>query len=139
MGIYTAQAIHRAPTHAALVKAHTAAMRKKSLLTGLDFPLTPVDTPVAARIDANRWLIDCECGGAGGAHPDWPDARCFGCGRIYTRVRFPANRAAIEAELEKQAYEPMREWYPGDTIADIQKRQAELTAIRTTMRERRRL
>src|SRR5688572_26347663 len=116
MAILTTRHIHRVPDPQTYKRRHEQAIQKRRLEGDDSVKLTVVSTPVRARIDANRWLVDCDCGGAAAASPEWPESRCFGCGRIYTHVEFPENRASIEAELEKQSYEPMREWNPGETI-----------------------
>jgi hypothetical protein len=136
MGIHTTKTIHRVASPTVYAQKHEQSIAKLRQV-GDEAELVMVNQPIEARIDANRWLVDCECGGAAAASPDWPESRCFGCGRIYTHVVFPANRAEIEAELEKQSYHPMREWTPGETLEDVKKHQAELTEVRTQQKKRR--
>lgn len=133
MGILTTRAIHRVPDPQTYRRQHEKAIAKKRQ-EGDEATLRMINTAIEARIDANRWLVDCECGGAAAASPEWPESRCFGCGRIFTNVVFPQNRAEIEAELAKQSYEPMREWTPGETMDELRAHQAELTEIRTQMK-----
>lgn len=129
--ILDTRSVHGVKTPQEHAKKHTDYINKLKR-DGYEDRLTEetITTPVEARIDANRWLFDCLCGSGVAAHPGWPESRCYGCGRIYTHVVFPSNREAIEAELMKQSHEPMREWSPGETIADIRAHQADLTAIR---------
>jgi hypothetical protein len=135
--ILTTRGIHGVQTHGAYVDRYRQAIGNLRANGFADRLTTDTITrPVAARIDANRWLIDCDCGGACAAQPDWPDSRCFGCGRIYTNVVFPANRDAIEAVLEQQSYEPIRDWTPGETIDELRVRQDVLTTERTGRRVR---
>lgn len=69
-----------------------------------------VARPVAARIELSRWLFVCPCGSGVAVHPDWPDARCFECGRIFTAVVIPAERMRIESVLMKRPAERNRSW-----------------------------
>lgn len=136
MGIRTTRAIHRVADPQIYKRKHEQVITKRRTEGDDSVELRTVNQPRDARIDANRWLVDCDCGGAAAASPNWPESRCFGCGRIYTKVEFPANRGEIEAELETQSYEPMREWSPGDTLEDIRRNQRALTEMRTHPRRR---
>jgi hypothetical protein len=60
--------------------------------------------PVKARVDAGRWIADCECGGAEYADPDEPIFWCFSCGNVgagglMRAVVFPKDRKRIEQLL----------------------------------------
>jgi hypothetical protein len=59
---------------------------------------------VTARIDAGRWIADCECGGAEYVDPGEPIFFCFSCGNAGNKsslrpVAFPRTRVAIENAL----------------------------------------
>jgi hypothetical protein len=115
--ILTTAAIHGVQTPQAyrqLHRQHLARLKTR----GVDAVETSVLAPIRARIDAGRWMFDCECGAGVAAHPDWQDSRCFGCGNIYHAVVFPPDRAAIEALLLRRPV-AVRFWSPGETLADL--------------------
>ncbi len=115
----TAQ-IHRVSSLLAFQREHRLALAKKRL-RGLNVLEHVVATPVQARIDAGRWLIDCECSAGNAADPDWPEARCFGCGAVHTNVVFPPDVQALEdALLEAAAREQY--WTPGESLKQIEDR-----------------
>jgi hypothetical protein len=74
--------------------------------------------PIAARVEQNRWLLDCVCGSGVAVHPAWPEARCMGanCGRVYPAVVLPGADvvAALEALPPAQRY-----WYPGEAAEAV--------------------
>ena len=72
--------------------------------------------PIAARVDAGRWLVDCPCGSGCSTRPDWGFACCFSCGAVHEAVTFPADVAAIEAALMQQPSPARRFWSPADGI-----------------------
>ena len=77
------------------------------------------DSPeVAARIEAGRWIIDCECGAGNAVHPEFSVARCFGCGAMH-KVKFPKDLADIEAMLLLRPQTVTRDWVPGETVATL--------------------
>ena len=64
--------------------------------------------PVKARVDHNRWIADCECGGAEYVDPDEPIFFCFSCdnmafNNMLRPVIFPGKRAM--ARIEKNLSE----------------------------------
>jgi hypothetical protein len=79
--------------------------------------------PVAARIDAGRWLADCPagCGGAEMVSAADPVFLCVSCGSDdkWWPVTFPNNRAAIEAEVIKRADVHGWAWTPGETLSQL--------------------
>lgn len=81
------------------------------------------DSPgaLAARIDANTWLVDCECGAGNATDPAWGVAYCFGCGAVHRTIVFPdpSVRAAIEATLIARATPFDRSWRPGEPVAAL--------------------
>jgi hypothetical protein len=72
---------------------------------------------VNAYLNNGRWVADCACGAGMGAYPGWA-SRCFGCGAIYTTVRFPKDWADGEDVLWAR---PRRdhEWPATKTVADL--------------------
>ena len=80
--------------------------------------------PVAARIDAGRWLADCPvgCGGAEMVSAADPVFLCISCGsddKLWP-VTFPDDRAAIEAEVVKRVDVHGWAWTPGETLAQLE-------------------
>ena len=84
--------------------------------------------PMKAYVNHGRWLVKCECNGA---EKVWEEGwvMCISCfnGRHkhrYRRTVFPRARKKIEALLEKRPI-PNRNWYPGETLADLQRENEE--------------
>jgi hypothetical protein len=78
---------------------------------------------VVARVAHNRWVADCECGGAetvADGHPFF----CFSChnfghnGRARL-VEFPPRPAAVEAYLLRRPDPLQRNWEPTETLDDL--------------------
>ena len=89
---------------------------------GRDVALYASPDPIVARINENRWIVDCGCGS--GCYVDLDAgtpvvARCFCCGAIHTQVVLPADRPAIEAVLLKRPRAANRHWQPGETVAAL--------------------
>src|SRR6185436_1511086 len=103
--------------------AQWAARQAKILRRPVRVPETVVTDPMVARIEQNRWLFDCYCGGSVAVQPDWTEARCLsvGCGRVYTNVRIPVNRSEIEGLLLVRPKDENRNWDPrrGDTAQTL--------------------
>ena len=79
--------------------------------------------PIVARINENRWIVDCVCGS--GCYVDLDAgtpvvARCFYCGAIHTQVVLPANRTALEAVLLRRPRAANRHWQPGETVVALE-------------------
>lgn len=79
-------------------------------------------TPLTARVDWGRWIVECPCGAGVAVQADWRAAYCLGCGRILTAVIFPPTdeREAVEAVLgmrdqRHQFYFPEK----GETVATL--------------------
>lgn len=79
------------------------------------------DTPVVARVDDNRWLVDCQCGASNNVDFDQSLARCYDCGAIHTQIVVPdaPTKAAIERELLKRPLTSNRFWFPHETVDDL--------------------
>lgn len=97
--------------------AHIAERRRR----GARYEVHEVDTPIAARVDAGTWLVDCECGAGNATDPAWGQACCFGCGAIHTAVVFPEPNAreAIELLLVQRPRPIDRAWRPEESLVDL--------------------
>jgi hypothetical protein len=60
----------------------------------------PAGRPLVARVNDGAWIGDCDCNAGVAVDPEWSEARCFGCGAVYTEIVFPERRAEIETLLE---------------------------------------
>jgi len=98
--------------------------------------------PVTARVNAGRWIADCECGGAEYVAPSAPFF-CFSCGNVLSQgkarpVTFPSNKVAIEEALLEREFLPSpsknpvtamensvklhgigHDWTPGESIKTL--------------------
>lgn len=78
---------------------------------------------VVARVNHNRWIADCECGGAEAVADGFPFF-CFSChnqrhGGRARLVQFPPDAAAIERALLKRPDILARNWLPTETLDDL--------------------
>jgi hypothetical protein len=91
------------------------------------------EVPVAARIDAGRWLADCPmgCGGAEMVSAADPVFLCVSCGSgdKWWPVSFPTNRKAIETELVKRVDVHGWSWTPGETLAELRAETSRLNEV----------
>jgi hypothetical protein len=76
-------------------------------------------SPLVARIEHGRWIGDCSCGSGVNVHPDWPEARCMGCGAVYPNVVLPAQRDAVEQALVARPQMAARNWHPHETLDQL--------------------
>ncbi|MER7046786.1 hypothetical protein [Streptomyces jumonjinensis] len=67
-----------------------------------------------ARIDHNRWLTDCICGNAQIISPTDPRAACPECRYGWVTLIFPADPAAVEAEMMQLPALRDRFWWNPD-------------------------
>jgi hypothetical protein len=72
--------------------------------------ISEVDESVTAYINHGRWVVNCECNGAGLTSPDFKISCCFDCGRRYVNIVFPKNAKKIENELLKRREATNRNW-----------------------------
>jgi hypothetical protein len=74
--------------------------------------------PLVARVNDGVWLGDCDCGSGVAVEPGWGEARCFGCGAIYTNITMPAHWREVEGQLEPR---PRRNqhWDPDEPIEQL--------------------
>lgn len=82
----------------------------------------------AVEVYANhgRWVVDCpDCNNAQLAHRDIHRFMCNNCGDgavdgLWRPTIWPDNAAEIDTELMRRRHERNRNWYPGETVADLQ-------------------
>lgn len=84
---------------------------------------TLTQVPVYARVSDNRWIADCECGGAEAV--DYVDPRffCLGCfndafGNMPRRVIFPADLDEIEDILTARDDPLTRGYTPAEAVLE---------------------
>ncbi|MFI6103155.1 hypothetical protein [Streptomyces sp. NPDC051310] len=79
-------------------------------------PAEVVDTVYYARINQNRWLVDCVCGSAQVSSPVDQRAGCTECGWGMATVIYPEDVAAVEASLMSQMPKYRNWWHPADPM-----------------------
>ncbi|MCX4786458.1 hypothetical protein OG369_09770 [Streptomyces sp. NBC_01221] len=84
----------------------------------LVLPAGPVDETYFARINQNRWVADCVCGSAQVVSPTDPRYGCTECGWGWCALVFPADPAAVEAEMLLTAKPHLRNWWNPDDPAN---------------------
>jgi hypothetical protein len=80
-----------------------------------------IDTPREAYINHGRWVVNCECNGAGLTSRDFGITCCFDCGRVYTEIIFPDNAQIIELLLLDRRDQNRRNWNIGESIELLKK------------------
>jgi hypothetical protein len=99
--------------------SYRAVHRKAMENAGRDVEV--VDTTVTARVNHGRWLVDCECHGAGLTSPHrYNISACFDCGRVFTNVLFPEAVERIEALLVLRPDITTRNWV-GESVGELTK------------------
>lgn len=76
------------------------------------------DQPVVY-VSGGSWILKCGCGNAPSVHPAWRLACCFECGAIYENLRLPPDAQQIEELLMRRSHPSLRNWVPGETLADL--------------------
>jgi hypothetical protein len=69
-----------------------------------------IDVPQDAYINHGRWVVDCQCNGAGLTSPSFKVSCCFDCGRVYTNITFPKQVKKIEEALVARYNQSSRNW-----------------------------
>ena len=118
--LLTAREHHAVPDAVAYREKHAAAIAARQK-RGARYVVHDDPTPVAARVSAGSWVVDCLCGAGNAVDPAWPVAYCFGCGAVHAAVRFPADIDAITAALLQRPDPRTRHWTPGDTVNDVRR------------------
>ena len=97
----------------------------RTLFRGVPEKVHPTRT-VFARIEHNRWIAGCECGGAERVTPELPTLFCAACLNVgsdglLVRVVFPDGEKRAQVERLLLEREPInRNWYPHETVAVIE-------------------
>lgn len=69
-----------------------------------------------ARINHNRWVVDCPCGSAQIASPADARTACTECGYGWVTVVFPADVPAVEAGLDHLLPHERNWWHDEDPV-----------------------
>ncbi|MCX5201039.1 hypothetical protein OG897_06130 [Streptomyces sp. NBC_00237] len=77
-------------------------------------PEGPAEQTYFARINQNRWLVDCVCGSAQIGAPTDPRAGCTECGLGWCMVIYPDDVVTVEAEMMQQPLPHLRNWWHAD-------------------------
>lgn len=109
---------HNVQSVEAYRSVHAAFLAKRAS-RGARYVVHASPAPVTARVDANTWLIDCECGAGNATDPAWGLACCFGCGAVHEAIVFPADVDVIEALLLARPDVPRRGWDVGQSLVDL--------------------
>ena len=104
--------------HAGVVDVSTYREIHRRAMTDKQTTVFEVDEARAAYVNHSRWVVDCDCHGAGLARVGYPSC-CFDCGRVYLRVDFPSDVGEIEALLLRRRDPETRNWIVGQTVADL--------------------
>ena len=94
---------------------HTAAMKNA------EKDVYEIDMPREAYINHGRWVVNCQCNGAGLTSREFSVTCCFDCWRVYTNIIFPENAQKIELLLLDRRFETDRNWNIGDSIELLEK------------------
>ena len=100
-------------------EAQIQALRATYPALGVRMPWVATTKPVPY-ITAGKWVIICPCGDYPLASPVWNEARCFACGAIYRKLKWPRDREAIEAALVARPRALLRCWTPGISVREGQ-------------------
>lgn len=126
--VQTARELHRVSSLQEYQAKHRAAMAAASRSGSRHgIHLSPV--VVKARVFANSWVADCECGNGMAIEPRWePLALCFACGAVHRSVLIPAEWEAIDTALLVRLHPHRRHWIPGETVDDLIRENGQLDA-----------
>jgi len=78
------------------------------------------DQPKEAYINHGRWVIDCDCAGAGLTSPDFNISCCFDCGTIYTNIVFPEKIKEIVQILLRREKFFQRNWNKNESLESLE-------------------
>lgn len=116
--VFTARENHGVKSADNYMRSHAAFIARLAK-RGARFMVHDITEPIQARIDANRWLVDCECGNCCASDPEWGIACCYACGAVYRSVSFPDDRELLESVLVERKGLMQRAWEPGETLATL--------------------
>lgn len=109
------------PRECLRVDSREAYLRKAKeirVALGLRDPeLRPGTETLTPHVSDGRWVVDCPCGSAGLASHEWNIGICVDCGTIHP-LRFPRDRAAVEAELLARPHPLQRHFFPATESAE---------------------
>jgi len=113
---------HGVATPAALEALHVRKIEERQAI-GMRVTVSTSRTEIRPYVDLGRWVADCPCGAGIAVEPTWPEARCFGCGTVYTQIAWPdaTTRRDIEQTLLARRTARHRNWHwqEGETLADL--------------------
>ncbi len=78
-----------------------------------------------ARITGGKWVVDCACGNAPSASPEWNVARCLECGAVFRNIEWPADALAIERVLLLRKSSTNRSWRSHESVEDLRRENLE--------------
>lgn len=113
--LYTHREHHSAKSGEEYLARHAAFIARKRK-AGQRFSVHESPGRLQAHVDANTWLVDCECGAGNATSPELGFACCFSCGAIHHNVVFPEDHALIEALLVARPHVMKRGWDVGQTV-----------------------
>lgn len=123
--LYAAREHHAVRSPAEYRERHAQKISEKAN-TGSRARVHASPVPLAARIDAGSWIVDCECGAGNATDPEWGFACCFGCGAIHEGVTFPDDTVEIAALLVLRPRPRDRAWQPGEAVDTLRRENADL-------------
>ena len=114
--------MHGARSPEQLITIHRETLERVSQAQGIEIEPHTITDPIYAYINHGIWVLLCECMAGVYVHPEWPEARCMGCGAVYTNVQVPGivERVMIEEALLKRPLSANRNWRTGETVADLE-------------------
>jgi len=92
-----------------------------SVMKNAEKDVYEIDTPREAYINHGRWVVNCECNGAGLTSREFGMTCCFDCGRVYNQIIFPENAQLIELALLDRRDQTERNWNIGESIELLKK------------------
>ncbi|MEH0423115.1 hypothetical protein [Streptomyces sp. B21-083] len=93
-----------------------------------DIPREQTSEPLYARIDAGRWIAECDCGAGHVVSPTDPHMLCTVCVDGWHPVVFPAFPDAIEAQIDHQPRRHQFWYHPADVRWQAERRLLEAQA-----------
>lgn len=117
--VYSPREHHNVASAAEYRDAHAKAIRKANR-RGSRAEVHTVSNSVVARVDANSWLIDCECGAGNATDPEWGIACCFGCGAVHDVIEFPdLDTSRLIEDVLVERPNPMARFWVGETLVAL--------------------
>ena len=117
--VYGPREHHAVRDAAGYRRAHQSFIARKARL-GMRVAVHESPIVPTAKVDANSWIIVCECGAGNATDPEWGFACCYQCGAVHSTIVFPREAAMIEAVLLAQPMATRRRWDPEvDTLESL--------------------